>query len=120
MTRFHDSRFHGVRLVCRLRRGNAPQSASASSGPQGQEPSQILVESEDMPPNVSRDGEEGDTAEVGAEKVKEKYFIVKSLTIEDLELSARNGTWATQAHNEVALNKAYQVCTGSPHLKTCC
>lgn len=42
-------------------------------------------------------------------KVKEKFFIVKSLTVEDLELSVRNGIWATQAHNETALNKAYEV-----------
>jgi len=41
-------------------------------------------------------------------KVKEKFFIVKSLTVEDLELSVRNGIWATQAHNETALNKAYE------------
>jgi hypothetical protein len=34
---------------------------------------------------------------------------VKSLTVEDLELSVRNGIWATQSHNEEALNKAYQV-----------
>lgn len=38
-----------------------------------------------------------------------KYFIVKSLTLQDLELSIRNGIWATQSHNEDALNKAYQV-----------
>lgn len=56
---------------------------------------------------------------VGTEKVKEKFFIVKSLTIEDLELSARNGTWATQAHNEAALNLAYQVCTGPEYCENC-
>jgi hypothetical protein len=39
----------------------------------------------------------------------EKYFIVKSLTLQDLELSVRNGIWATQSHNEEALNKAYEV-----------
>ena len=44
------------------------------------------------------------------EKVPEKYFVVKSLTIEDLERSLHTGVWATQAHNEQALNKAYQVC----------
>ncbi len=44
-------------------------------------------------------------------KASEKFFIVKSLTVEDLELSVRNGIWATQAHNEAALNKAYEVRT---------
>ena len=43
------------------------------------------------------------------EKVPEKFFVVKSLTIEDLERSLQTGVWATQAHNEDALNKAYQV-----------
>lgn len=42
-------------------------------------------------------------------KASEKFFIVKSLTVEDLELSVRNGIWATQAHNEAALNKAFEV-----------
>lgn len=39
----------------------------------------------------------------------DKYFIVKSLTLQDLELSVRNGIWATQSHNEEALNKAFDV-----------
>ena len=38
-----------------------------------------------------------------------KYFIVKSLTLQDLELSVRNGIWATQSHNEETLNKAFEV-----------
>ena len=45
----------------------------------------------------------------GTSKINDKYFIVKSLTVEDLELSARNGIWATQSHNEDALNKAFEV-----------
>ena len=42
-------------------------------------------------------------------KVPDKYFVMKSLTVEDMELSARNCIWATQSHNEEALNKAYEV-----------
>ena len=42
-------------------------------------------------------------------KGSNKYFIMKSLTIEDMELSIRNSIWATQAHNEEALNKAFEV-----------
>lgn len=44
-------------------------------------------------------------------RVPEKYFVVKSLTLQDLEASVRNGVWATQSHNEVALNRAYEVRT---------
>lgn len=39
----------------------------------------------------------------------DKFFIMKSLTVEDMELSVRNNIWATQAHNEEALNKAFEV-----------
>ena len=46
----------------------------------------------------------------------EKFFIVKSLTLQDLELSVRNGIWATQTHNEEALNKAYEVNFPAPSL----
>ena len=42
-------------------------------------------------------------------KVPEKFFVVKSLTLQDLETSVRNGIWATQAHNEDVLNKAFEV-----------
>ncbi|TKA78939.1 hypothetical protein B0A55_09242 [Friedmanniomyces simplex] len=45
--------------------------------------------------------------EAGDQKVPRKFFIVKSLTVQDLESSVRNGIWATQSHNEVALNDAF-------------
>jgi len=38
----------------------------------------------------------------------ERFFVVKSLTLQDLETSVRTGIWATQSHNEHALNKAYE------------
>lgn len=111
MSRFHDSRFQGVRLVCRLRRGSTPSSANP---PAGSAESRVLEPKRSTSHLVdvgdSSTGEEAGEPRETEEKVPEKYFIVKSLTVEDLELSARNGTWATQAHNEVTLNKAYQVC----------
>lgn len=42
-------------------------------------------------------------------KITDKYFIMKSLTVEDIQLSIRNSIWATQSHNEDSLNKAYEV-----------
>jgi RNA recognition motif-containing protein len=115
MTRFHDSRFHGVRLVCRLRRG------SSSAYTPSQSMSQQATEALDGAPAPEEDGAEpklvaGDTVTAEpepVEKVKEKFFVVKSLTVEDLERSVHSGIWATQAHNEDALNKAYQVGTMS-------
>ena len=113
MSRFHDSRFQGVRLVCRLRRGSASTAAAspAAARPALELP-QVGDESElsDGADGAVTDGEV--TAEpetVAVEKVKEKYFVVKSLTVEDLERSMHSGIWATQAHNETALNAAFQV-----------
>ena len=40
---------------------------------------------------------------------KDMFFVLKSLTVEDLELSARTGIWATQSHNEETLNRAFEV-----------
>ncbi|KAF2737858.1 hypothetical protein EJ04DRAFT_520894 [Polyplosphaeria fusca] len=118
MHRFHDSRFNGVRLVCRLRRSSAPSSgvptapsamvtAGASNvspprSPQAAEHEEPLPETLESP--TFQDSEE--TRQMSNAAVK--YFIVKSLTLQDLELSVRNGIWATQSHNENVLNKAYQ------------
>lgn len=48
-------------------------------------------------------------------KVADKYFVLKSLTVEDMELSVRNSIWATQSHNEDTLNKAYEVSNNASH-----
>jgi hypothetical protein len=118
MTRFHDSRFQGVRLVCRLRRSSANLTTGAPTGPAGASGSQPAVvepgsESESAnqhPSTVAEAKEDGSSTPLAkAPLAKDKFFIVKSLTVEDLELSLRNGVWATQSHNEDALNKAYEV-----------
>ncbi|OAA53763.1 YTH domain protein [Niveomyces insectorum RCEF 264] len=51
-------------------------------------------------------GELGNTAHHD----KDRFFILKSLTVEDLELSVRTGIWATQSHNEEKLNNAFKSC----------
>ena len=117
MQRFHDSRFQGVRLVCRLRRSSAPSSATptAHSAMTVRRPSQTsstkspLLETHDEP-TQEQAVEETETS--SSLKVPEKFFVVKSLTLQDLEQSVRTGIWATQAHNEEILNKAYQVSLG--------
>lgn len=121
MTRFHDSRFQGVRLVCRLRRtsanpaGGAPPSPVAAAGAatgvdQDTEPSAGTSDAGSSGANTpvvdkGKQQDRGSSASTSAEK----FFVVKSLTLEDLELSVKNGIWATQAHNEATLNKAYEV-----------
>ena len=113
MTRFHDSRFQGVRLVCRLRRTPTAASPGVPTGPAAlsPKPSTSQNEPEAMEPS-HRDHFKPEThiqEQEGVPKVNDKYFIVKSLTVEDLELSARNGIWATQSHNEETLNRAFSV-----------
>jgi hypothetical protein len=45
----------------------------------------------------------------GRSRQKDRFFVLKSLTVEDLELSVRTNIWATQSHNEEILNSAYKV-----------
>ncbi|KAL9126069.1 MAG: hypothetical protein Q9217_004827 [Psora testacea] len=123
MNRFHDSRFQGVRLVCRLRRSPAvtsPIGGSASGVPTGPAAlmpdvaaTQTAFEAIAQNRQVSSKAQEEASTEASRRgehpaKVSDKYFIMKSLTVEDMELSVRNKIWATQAHNEDALNKAYE------------
>ncbi|TKA75178.1 hypothetical protein B0A55_05180 [Friedmanniomyces simplex] len=135
MSRFHDARFNGVRLVCRLRRGSTTSreagtiadtvaaSPSLNSGadlpdglPDGvsnvasrhDEESPVIVgQGRSSSPPTLPEGVRTSSPVEGGEKVPEKYFIIKSLTVQDLEASVRNGIWATQSHNEQALNRAY-------------
>ena len=121
MHRFHDSRFHGVRLVCRLRRSATPASGtpagpsvvtSSSSEPEPSDPNSINPTSEINKEEEIKSGIDGaQEADAPPERhiAVEKYFIVKSLTLQDLELSVQTGVWATQSHNEEKFNQAYHV-----------
>lgn len=62
----------------------------------------------DEPTESKQDTE---TETIPASTSSNKFFIVKSLTLQDLEMSVRNGIWATQSHNEDVLNKAFRVST---------
>lgn len=116
--KIHDSRFQTVRLVSRLRRSSVGAGAGASV-PTG--PAALLPPSNPpvaRTPSPERDTKSQDAVEVeeipsqvDEAKPTDKFFVVKSLTVEDLELSVRNGIWATQSHNEEALNKAFKVST---------
>ena len=120
MARFHESRFQGVRLVCRLRRSSSTSAPGVPTGPAALTPtfdmSRTPAEASAQDRDTSSKANEpsaNEPAHPGGSviKVLDKYFILKSLTVEDMELSVRNSIWATQAHNEDALNKAYEVRT---------
>ncbi|KAG9244573.1 YT521-B-like domain-containing protein [Calycina marina] len=120
--KIHESRFQTVRLVSRLRSNSTSVGPSATgsvipTGPTAlaspaspsaaqnslQDPEQVLGITKVVEPEIEEGVPLKDTT-----LPNDKFFIVKSLTVEDLELSVRNGVWATQSHNEEALNKAYK------------
>ncbi|RFU25473.1 hypothetical protein B7463_g10864, partial [Scytalidium lignicola] len=114
--KIHDSRFQTVRLVSRLRRAFSGNTSSVSVPATSTSSTPVSTDSRNInstSPDQSRSMETPTTTEnlEGAAESslpKDKFFVVKSLTVEDLELSVRNGIWATQSHNEEVLNKAYQ------------
>ncbi|KAH8174016.1 hypothetical protein LIA77_05435 [Sarocladium implicatum] len=113
----HDSKFHSVRLVSRLRK-NTVESASghaAPTGPASTTPTPLSPRAEAIEESPPADGRTTATesanqatpTETGSGQ-QDKFFILKSLTVEDLELSVRTGIWATQSHNEESLNGAFK------------
>ncbi|KAF9870001.1 yt521-b-like splicing [Colletotrichum karsti] len=119
--KLHDSKFQSVRLVSRLRKSTvegvtgmtAPTGPAASSGSQTphEVPAQPIVAESSTPEASAPEATAVDSKPVTpaeAAPQKDKFFILKSLTVEDLELSVRTGIWATQSHNEQSLNGAYE------------
>lgn len=131
LRKLHDSRFLTVRLVCRLRKstvegpaGAVAPTGPASSAPQavgGPQPTTVHDSSGNTdgdeesdavaapPSTVAPETEAAALSTNGRTTQTERFFVLKSLTVEDLELSVRTKLWATQAHNEEALNSAFQV-----------
>ncbi|KAH8889498.1 hypothetical protein GQ53DRAFT_652269 [Thozetella sp. PMI_491] len=127
--KLHDSRFQSVRLVSRLRKSTvegatgmaAPTGPAATSAHQGQskepdvgereeegEATQEISQAEEPIPTEPQNAAEA----VDASVQKDRFFVLKSLTVEDLELSVRTGIWATQSHNEETLNEAFKSADG--------
>ena len=118
--KLHDSKFQSVRLVSRLRKSTV-EGATGVTAPTGPaatatSPQQPSVERTLSPaPAESEKGSITGASDAVSKPIldgvhqKDKFFILKSLTVEDLELSVRTGIWATQSHNEESLNKAFQV-----------
>ncbi|KAL5047953.1 hypothetical protein BDW71DRAFT_213769 [Aspergillus fruticulosus] len=104
LSRFHDTRLRGARLVCRVRRGLMSPGPHSELTGLADQPS--MKEAEEMVKSTSTEdeGREGSYST----RVPNRYFILKSLTVEDLELSWQSGIWATQTHNEESLNRAFE------------
>lgn len=121
MTRFHDSTFEGVRLVCRVRRtgSSSPIPSATTIRPVndqigglslGVKTSVATATGERTPYESPRASEV--TRKLPLENhAKERFFIMKSLATatEELESSVQSGQWVAQEHNETTLNQAFAV-----------
>ncbi|RYP21852.1 hypothetical protein DL767_009171 [Monosporascus sp. MG133] len=120
--KLHDSKFQSVRLVSRLRKSTvegaggqtAPTGPSATSPTTRKtsvdgtaSPQTTVPGSSPTPPLATQPGPKSAPTSDSSHR-RDKFFILKSLTVEDLELSVRNGVWATQSHNETTLNEAFK------------
>ncbi|KKA28360.1 hypothetical protein TD95_000191 [Thielaviopsis punctulata] len=123
----HDSEFHTMRLVARHRRlspetglegeKDEAESVGDSSADTTTEKashktaevtdSKRKTKSKSAPPVGEPKKVAGPPPASARDAGRDRYFVLKSLTVEDLQQSTRTGVWATQAHNEAILNEAY-------------
>ncbi|KAM3514740.1 hypothetical protein MY11210_001581 [Beauveria gryllotalpidicola] len=116
----HESRFQTVRLVCRLRKSTSEAAAESpiviadgTSNPESSTISNDPLEENKKPKPETLDPPEAidvrvDSRNTPANAQRDRFFILKSLTHQDLEQSVKTGVWATQSHNEQLLNNAFQ------------
>jgi hypothetical protein len=137
MDRFHYSHFQGVRLVCRPRHSTPISGFSHALGPTARSSGDVAETSpqiadskslsdpvivngsashsprkepqQDVAVNLDGVNGYGEHSSLDSARVPDKYFIVKSLTRQDLEASVRSGVWASQSRNKATLNHAYEV-----------
>ena len=111
--RFDGSRMSSgpLPLKCKVRDPINERQSSVPTGPAAQttalEAIQHNREVSARAVDASKPGAMGSTS-------PNKYFIMKSLTKEDLDTSVRDGVWATQPHNEDGLNRAFEVSSPIP------
>ncbi len=118
----HDSVFQSVRLVSRVRRSTAVGASSQPAPTVQAVPTvhEVVVQSDTRSKNSQDDDKAISTVQAtvieprasssgGANRQGDRFFILKSLTVEDLELSVRKGIWAVQFHNEEVLSDAFKV-----------
>lgn len=119
--KLHDSKFQSVRLVSRLRKSTVEgvSGTTAPTGPSSASTSLPVPNEENsteiggLSPTTGQTVQAKDNSATDGTTQLDKFFILKSLTVEDLELSVKTGVWATQSHNEETLNAAFKVYTYS-------
>lgn len=94
----HACQFRNARLVCRLQPANDAYKGAAASAEL--EPESPAIGHCKLPLGAA----------VSAPQSQNRFFILKSLTLEYLQRSVTTGIWATQTQNEQILAEAYEVC----------
>lgn len=111
MTRSNETVFKNVRLVCRLRQSSnrsPPGPLTLESALNTAAPSQPTSALKDVPSlDVKEELSISNPSHTRANPIH--YFIMKSLTKNELAWSVANNVWTTQSHNERALNEAFTV-----------
>ena len=102
----------GQRLLCRLKRADPADDNNAEQRKDSRTASVPEVQDALSELDIERTTTEVSDAGQGQEQVepqrtKERFFILKSLTTEDLEASYRKGTWITQPHVQEILHEAF-------------
>ena len=123
--RFNGSGLHGIRLVCRPKRpsantgntstiaGSPKHAVDSNSAPKRPDRAVAIDELSDpviVDSALTAPGTTDTLVKLPnpvAAKAPKLFFVLKSLTWQDLVASVRDGIWATQAHNESRLNKAF-------------
>ncbi|KAL5604047.1 hypothetical protein BROUX41_002039 [Berkeleyomyces rouxiae] len=116
LQKIHEAEFNNTHLVARHRRTStgAPLVTSLEADATGNlfiSTGDLGTSKTDEPSSASTQlsSVAGDTAMSGnRNRAKSRFFVLKSLTADDLELSVRTGIWATQPHNEDVLNEAFE------------
>ena len=131
--RFEKAVLFGNRLVCKIRSGTSAvqQSESMINASQDlnttasrfsglsignlDDSRPLIVNGSYSRPRSLASSESSDEEEGGGGKEEAdapasslKFFVLKSLTIQDLQASVRSGTWAAQPRNEAVLNEAFR------------
>jgi RNA recognition motif-containing protein len=112
--RFHNSRFMGTLLACRIR---TPLAHSPNKlydvDSENRSRSSLSLSGETVAqcesPIKTEMANKETTETISASRESDRFFIMKSLTVQDLVLSVQYGIWITQYHNEELLNRAYEV-----------
>ncbi|KAG6057558.1 hypothetical protein E4U17_001195 [Claviceps sp. LM77 group G4] len=123
--KLNNSRFQSAFLVTRLRETVAGCTSRLSATGQGAKAVESTTSNEREMEVGASNGESSSagglskitspairpTRQVQSRGTVDRFFVLKSLTAEDLDESVRTGIWATQSHNEERLNAAFRSAT---------